>query len=324
MEVLFQADIDRLIASLNAREINPGHYRKNNMAQVKTFDFYRPNKFSKEQLIGLETVHNDFAKMLGNFLSVYLRSNIKIKASGVEQMTYEDFIGTIPTPALITVFSLDPLKRTAMFTANMPYVYPILDLMFGGTGDAKEDVRSLTEIELGVMRKLHQKVLEVYNMAWSEIFNIKAHVESMETNPRVNQTISPKETVAVISFDALVGKTNGILNICIPHVVLDPIMDRLSARYWLSEGLSSPNQPEKELIKKTLGKVKADISVLVGETEIPVRDFLSLQQGDVLQLDRSVMEDMDLFVDNLLKFKVKPGVVGNKIAVQVLTEIEGD
>ena len=101
-------------------------------------------------------------------------------------------------------------------------------------------------------------------------------------------------------------------------------MNRLSARYWLMEGLGAPNLPEKDFIEKTLCKVKAGISVIVGETNLQVRDFLSLQKGDVLQLDKNVFEDMDLFVDSLLSFKVKPGTTGNKMAVQILADIEGD
>lgn len=324
VEILFQDEIDSLIESLSTGEINPDDYRSSSTAQVKSFDFYRPNKFSKEQLIGLETVHNNFAKMFSNFLSVYLRSNIKIRVSAVEQLTYEDFVSSIPSPTLITVFSLEPLKRTAIMEANMQFVHPVLDLMFGGTGKATEENRSLTEIELAVMKKLLKKILEIFSMAWSEIFEIKAAVESLETNPRINQTITPKETVAVITFDAFVGKIGGLINICIPHVVLDPVMNRLSDRYWLTEGLSSPNLPEKDYIEKTLCKVKAGISVLVGKTDIQARDLLGLQKGDILQLDRTVSENMDLFVDDLLKFKVKPGITGNKMAVQILTDIKGD
>lgn len=320
----FPEEIDSLIESLNAGKINPEDYRAGNRTPVKSFDFSRPNKFSKEQLTGLETLHSNFAKMLSNFLTVYLRSSIKVQVRSVEQLAYEEFVSSVFSPTLITVFSLEPLKRKAVLETNMQYVYPTLDLMFGGTGRPAGEVRALSEIEIAVMKKLHNKVLEVYGMAWSEIVEIKAGVESLETNPRFTQAITPKETVAVITFDTLVGKTKGLISICLPHIVLSPILDRLSVRYWLTKGLGSPNIPEKNQIEKTLSQVKADISVVVGKTDLMVKDFLSLQEGDVLQLDRSVLDSMDLYVDSLLKFKVRPGVVGTKLAVQILKDVEGD
>ncbi|MDD4752497.1 MAG: flagellar motor switch protein FliM [Desulfitobacteriaceae bacterium] len=287
---------------------------------MKSFDFSRPNKFSKEQLAGLETLHGNFAKMLSSFLSVYLRSGIKVRVRSVEQVAYEEFVSSLSGPTLITVFSLEPLKRKAVLETNMEYVYPTLDLMFGGTGKVNGEVRALSEIELAVMKKMHTKVLEIYSMAWSEIIEIKAELESVETNTRISQAITPKETVAVITFDTVVGTTCGLINICLPHIVLGPVIDRLSPRYWLTEGLGSPNLPEKNIIEKTLSKVMVDLTVVVGKTDLPVGEFLQVQEGDVLQLDKSVLDSMDLYVDSLLKFKARPGTLGNKRAVQILKD----
>jgi flagellar motor switch protein FliM len=294
------------------------------MEQLKSFDFSRPNKFTKEQLAGLETLHGSFAKMLSNFLSVYLRTNVKVKVRSVEQLAYEEFVSSLPSPTLFTVFSLEPLKRKAVLETDLHYVYAALDLMFGGTGQVSGEVRALSEIELAVMGKLHTKVLDIFRMAWAEIIEIKADLESLETNPRISQAITPKETVAVIAFDALVGQTNGRINICLPHIVLGPVIDRLSPRYWLTEGLGSPNLPEKNMVERTLAKVTVDLAVLVGQTNLPVRDFLQVQEGDVLELDKSVLDSMDLYVDSLLKFQVRPGTIGNKRAVQILKDVEGD
>jgi len=323
-EILFQDEIDSLIESLAAGQINPEDYRPCVDEGIKSYDFYRPNKFSKEQLIGLETIHSSFAKMLGDFLSGYLRTNIKVRVRSVEQLTYEDFVSSIPSPTLITIFSLEPLKRTAILEANMQYVLPVLDLLFGGSGRSSGETQALTEIEMAVMKRLHNKVLEIFSLAWGEILEVKANVESLETNPRLTRTITPKETVAVITFDIFVGKANGLINICIPHIVLDPVMNRLSAHFWLAEGLGPSNEPEKDYIEKKISKVKASLSVFVGKTDISVENFLNLQQGDVLQLNKSVFENLDLYVDNLLKFKVRPGILGNKLAVQILTRVKGD
>lgn len=323
-EVLFQHEIDSLIESLASGNINMDSFKSASPSHVKSFDFNRPNKFSKEQMMSLEIIHNSFARMLSNFMSAYLRSSIKIRVSAVEQLTYEDFVSSIPSPTLITVFSLEPLKRTAIFESNMQYVFPVMEMMFGGKGTGADKVRALTDIEISVMRKFHAKVLEIFGRAWSDIFEIRTNIESMETNPRFSQTITPKETVAVITLDTFIGNSNGLINICIPFVVLDPVISRLSSHYWLTESMGSPDDLEAAYLEKIISRVRLDLSAVIGETDITMRDFLQLQKGDVLQLDRRVKEDMDFYVDNLLKFKCKPGFSGNRMAVQISGEVEGD
>ncbi|MEL7564654.1 MAG: flagellar motor switch protein FliM [Dehalobacterium sp.] len=323
-EVLFQHEIDSLIESLASGSLNVDSFKASSPSNVKSFDFNRPNKFSKEQMTSLEIIHNSFARMLSNFMSAYLRSSIKIRVSAVEQLIYEDFVSSIPSPTLITVFSLEPLKRTAIFESNMQFVFPVMELMFGGRGNETDKIRALTDIEISVMRKFHVKVLEIFSRAWSDIFEIKTNIESMETNPRFSQTVTPKETVAVITLDTFIGKSNGLINICIPFVVLDPVISRLSSHYWLTESMGAPDNLEAAYLEKVISKVRLDVSAVIGETDITMRDFLQLQKGDVLQLDRTVKEDMDFYVDNLIKFKCKPGYSGNRIAVQISGEVEGD
>lgn len=323
-EVLFQHEIDSLIESLASGNLNMDNFKPTSSSLVKNFDFNRPNKFSKEQMMSLEIIHNSFARMLSNFMSAYLRSSIKIRVSAVEQLTYEDFVSSIPSPTLITVFSLEPLKRTAIFESNMQYVFPVMEMMFGGKGGGTDKVRALTEIEISVMRKFHAKVLDIFSMAWADIFEIKTNIESMETNPRFSQTITPKETVAVISLDAFIGKSNGLINICIPYIVLDPVISRLSSHYWLTETMGAPDDLEAAYLERVISKIKLDVSAVIGEADISAREFLQLQKGDVLHLNRTVKEDMDFYVDNLLKFKCKPGIAGNRMAVQISGEVEGD
>lgn len=321
-DVLFQQEIDSLIESLDSGSIKPEDIKLSTDASIKNFDFNRPNKFSREQLMSLDLIHNTFARILSNFLSAYLRSNIRIRVTSVEQLTYEDFVRSIPSPTLITIFSMEPLKRTAIMETNLHCVFPMLDLMFGGKGNVPGKVRVLTEIEMSVIRKLYEKVLENFSNAWSDIFQIQCIIESMETNPRFSQTITPKETVAVITFDFFVGSIKGLMNLCIPFIALDPIMARLSAHYWIAEGAGSTNKQEVSRVEKILSKVKLNLSVNVGEISLLVGDFLRLQEGDVLPLSRKVSEDMDMYLENMKKFKVQPGVMGSRLAVQVTASCE--
>lgn len=320
-DVLSQAEIDALLQALSSGEVQADTIRDDAMAKAKKYDFRRPNKFSKEQLRTLYMIHENYGRLVANFLSAYLRANIQVKIVSVGQMTYEDFILSLPTPTLMNVFTLEPLKGSAVLETNMNFIFPIIDLLFGGRGEILASKRELTEIELHVLRRLNSRILEQLSYSWSDIQNLALKLETMETNPQFTQAISPNETVAVITLSTVIGQYEGLLNLCLPYMLLEPVISRLSATHWfaaLAEGEARPNY--RGVIEKILAMVPVELISYCGRTTLPVRDFIQLQVGDVITLERILGEDMELYVDGHPKFKVQPGVVGQKIAVQV-TEV---
>jgi len=320
-DVLSQTEIDALLQALSSGEVQADTIRDDATAKAKKYDFRRPNKFSKEQLRTLYMIHENYGRLVANFLSAYLRANIQVKIISVEQMTYEDFILSLPTPTLMNVFTLEPLKGSAVLETNMSFIFPIVDLLFGGRGEMLSAKRELTEIELHVLRRLNSRILERLTYSWSDIQSITPKLESMETNPQFTQAISPNETVAVITLSTVIGPYEGLLNLCLPYMLLEPLIPRLSASHWfaaLAEGETRPDY--RHVIERILARVAVDLISYCGRTRLPVRDFIQLQVGDVITLERTIGEDMDLYVDGHPKFKVQPGVTGPKMAVQV-TEV---
>ncbi len=317
-EVLSQSEIDLLLNALSTGELDANQLKEEtSQEKIRSYDFRRPNKFSKDQLRTLYMIHDNFARLLSNFLSAYLRTSTQIKIASVDQLTYEDFIKSLPTPTLMTVFSLNPLKGTCVLESNPAFVFPMIDLLFGGTGQMTEKIRELTDIELSVLRKINAKMLDNLAAAWADLFAISPKIESLETNPQYNQLISPNETVALVTLSSYINDTRGYLNLCLPFITLEAVISRLSAHYWFSSSEHKDQESHSRLIEKILGKALVNITTLCGETELTVRDFLQLERGDCLLLDRSIKSDMNLLVEDVLKLKVQPGVTGRNLAVQI-------
>ncbi|AOQ23461.1 Flagellar motor switch protein FliM [Moorella thermoacetica] len=320
-DVLSQAEIDALLQALNSGEVQTEVIKEEATPKAKKYDFRRPNKFSKEHLRTLYMIHENYGRLVANFLSAYLRASIQVKIVSVEQMTYEDFILSLPTPTLMNVFSMEPLKGSAVLETNMNFIFPIIDLLFGGRGEMVARNRELTEIELHVLRRLNSLMLEQLSYSWSDIQNITPKLENMETNPQFTQAISPNETVAVITMGTTVGKYEGLLNLCLPYMLLEPVISRLSASHWFATGGEREARPDyRTVVEKILAEVPVELIAYIGRTRLPVRDFIQLQVGDVITLEKTVGEDLELYVDGHHKFQVQPGIVNKKIAVQV-TEV---
>ncbi|KKM12317.1 flagellar motor switch protein FliM [Clostridiales bacterium PH28_bin88] len=317
-EVLSQSEIDLLLNALSSGELSAEDIKPQaEQAGIKNYDFRRPNKFSQDHLRTLSLIHDNFARLVSNFLSAYLRTSVQLKIASADQLTYEDFAVSIPAPTLLTVFTMAPLPGRGVVETNSAFIFPIIDLLFGGTGEMPRKVRELTEIEVNVMRNLNTRLLENMAFVWSDLFDVTTRVESMETNPRLTQIISPNETVAVITLTSMVGKHQGLINLCLPYQMLEPVVSRLSARHWLASGEGGDSEVHRLRLQKQLGGAQVEMTVLGGESRLTVREFLHLQVGDVITLDNLVGHDLDLLVANRPKFKVQPGLVGNKMAVQV-------
>ncbi|MEW5762023.1 MAG: flagellar motor switch protein FliM [Bacillota bacterium] len=324
-EVLSQAEIDRLLQALSTGEVTVEEMRETAQEVVaKPYDFRRPNKFSKDQLRTLQMLHDNYARILTSFLSSYLRFNISVQVNSVDQFTFDEFLRSVPTPTVLTIFSVEPLKGLAVMETNAYFLFPVLDLLLGGSGGTPARLREFTDIELAVARRLNAKILEKLDLAWQDIFPVKARVESLETNPRLQQVISPGEVVAVITFATAVhGAPPGLINLCFPFTLLDPMLARLASFYRYAQA-APPGEEEIGRLAYWLERALVELTVVTGETEITVREFLQLQPGDVLPLPRRADEDMDLLVEGLKKFAVQAGTLGRARAVQVtgLREVE--
>ncbi|WP_066637207.1 flagellar motor switch protein FliM [Desulfolucanica intricata] len=324
-EVLSRAEIGSLLQTIQVKKEEDKDLKKTEIeVKYKTYDFKRPNKFSNDQLRTLHMLHEGYARLLSNFLSGYLRTNIVVRVASVDQFTFDDFLRSVHSPTLLSVFLLQPLKGTAILETNPQFIFPVIDLMLGGRGEMTDPLRELTEIELSVMKKLNVKLLENLGFIWKDFFEVTPELLTVETNPRLHQIISPSEIVAVLTFNTVIGGTiEGFINICLPYMLLDPVLSQLSLHYRYSRNTAA-DQDDRTSLEYWLGLSEISLTAVLGETEISVRDFLHLQEGDVLSLDRRIGEDMDLYVDEKLKYKVQTGIMGRFFAVQVTSLTEGE
>lgn len=324
-EILSQSEIDSLLEALTTGKLDVEEIKHTAApSPSRPYDFRRPNKFSKEHLRSLEMLHQNFARLLTSFFSGYLRSAINVEVASVGQMIYEEFMRSIPSPTVLTIFECSPLEGAAIIETNNQVVFPLIDLMFGGPGTATDRARELTDIEMTVVKKLYHKVLEHMATAWQDLYEIRPEIKAIESNPRMQQLYSPNEVVALVTFSVSIDEeSRGLMNLCIPYIVLEPVISKLSVRQQFLRQSGGPREAEMKWIKHWLGFSEVSLEVILGETYITVNDFLQLQDGDVLVLTRRVDQDLDLYVEKELKFGVQAGRMNKNLAVQVVSLTEG-
>ncbi|HBT20141.1 MAG TPA: flagellar motor switch protein FliM [Peptococcaceae bacterium] len=317
-EVLSQEEIDSLLSALTRGELDTEKFKQQQESpKVVKYDFKRPNKFSKDQLRTLYLIHDNFARMLSNFLSAYLRANIKIEIVSVDQTTYEDLVVSFPSPTLITVCKIKPSEESILMIFSPGFLFPIIDLVFGGPGVMPQITRDLTDIEITVMRKINLKILEHLAYAWEDVVSISPELVSLETNPQFSQLYSPSENCAVVTMTTEVREYESLITLCLPYLALEPIISKLSAQYWFAGSSAAAKDGVTPQLKKTILKAPVELTVFLGKTTITMRDFLKMRKGDVIPLDNKVDEDLEMWVEKKKKFRVQPGIIGQRKGVYI-------
>lgn len=316
-EVLSQEEIDELLSAIQSSDIDEAAPTTQKQANIKIYDFKRPDKFSKDQIRTVQMMHETFARLTTTSLSARLRAMVQVHVSSVDQITYEEFIRSIPNPTTLCIINMDPLKGSAILEIDPTITFTIIDRIFGGPGEALNIQRELTDIELAVMEGVVVNILGNLREAWSTVIDLRPRLGTIETNPQFAQIVPPNEMVMLITLEAKVSEQEGMINLCIPYITLEPIIQKLSAQYWFSSIRRGESELQKQLIQERLEEVTLEISVEIGSTTMSFRQIMELKKGEVIALNTKVSDEFILKIGGRRKYKCRPGRVGSRIAVQL-------
>ena len=324
-EVLSQNEIDALLSALSSGELTQEEIIKEEDKQkVKLYDFRSPQKFSKDHLRTLELIHDNYARIISNYLTAQVRSNVKVQVQSVEQITYDEFIHSVPNPTILTVFKMPPLSGSILFETNPQFVFQITDVLLGGQGSGKFKLRDFTDIDKNIIKQVNSGLIANLKLAWEDVLEVNTEIEGLETNPALNQTMAPNEPVALISFSVEMGKNSTFINICIPYLSIEKVLDKLVVQYWFQENDESVLNESRQKLRERLNIVNVALTAVLGDTNITVGDFLKLTEGDVVALDNKSTSAVKLFVEDKLYYYGKPGIIGKNKGVQILDIIDKD
>jgi len=323
-EILSQDEIDALLTAISTGEVDTTDYSAaKEQRKVKIYDFRRPDKFSKDQIRTLQMMHETFARLTTTALSAQLRALVSVHVASVDQLTYEEFIRSIPNPTTLAVINMDPLKGSAVLEIDPSITFTIIDKLFGGMGESAKISRELTDIELSVMEGIIVRILGNLREAWSNVIDLRPRLGNIETNPQFAQIVPPNDMVVLITLETKVGEVEGMTNLCIPYITIEPVISKLSAQYWYSSIRKGATDENMVIIQNRLENVELPIVAEIGEVEITMQEILELSVGDVVKLPyTSVNSDMVLRVGGRKKYKCRPGLIGSRVAIQIGDKIE--
>ena len=319
-EVLSQNEIDNLLKALNSGELDVEEIKNSEEKQVKNYDFARPSKFSKEHLRTLEIIFDHFGRLLATNLPAYLRKSVNVEIVNSEVVIYSEFSNALSNPVLLGVVNMSPLSGNVIMEMASNLGFAIVDRLLGGAGNALDKEREFSEIELTILERIFSICVNLLQEPWENVVKTTPRLERIETNSQFAQIISPSETIAIITMNIKIGDVEGLMNICLPFATLEPVMDKLNTKYWFSNMQEKDAHTYEDTIETNIAKAKVPIKAVLGNSKISVQDFVNLQVGDIIRIDRKVDQELEVYVGNIKKFMALPGYFEDKYAVRV-TEV---
>jgi flagellar motor switch protein FliM len=315
-KVLSQQEIDSLLSE-PVTEVAPAPETDPSERRITLYDFKHQNRVSKDQSRTLDSVHTQFSNKYASALSAMLRSVVEVELKSVDQITYAEFIATLASHSCTYTFSMAPLEGHCLADFSPGLAFAFVDRVFGGSGKGMDAERELTGIELSVMSKINERAGRDLADAWGRLVQVEIETISVETTPQFTHIVPPGETILVATFQLSLQEVTGILAVCYPYVTLEPVLSEMSGQSWLDTTKSKQSTNDKTAIGDGLRTVGTDVSVHLAATNISMRDFLSVNVGDVIVTDTETQYPSRVFVRGIEKFTARPGLHRKRRAIEI-------
>jgi flagellar motor switch protein FliM len=320
-----QSEIDSLLAAMSSGDVDVDTIAlESDDRKIKSYDFRRPDKFSKDQLRAIQMIHESFARQVTTAMSTMVRSMVSAEIATVDQLAYDEFLRSMIQPTVIGILEMYPFSGNALIEIKPNLVFAIIDRMLGGRGEFSGKIRELTDIERTVVERVIMRMLELLEEAWSTVVDVRFRYENLETNPFFVQICPATDMVLLVIMKLKVGDVEGMISICIPYFLMEPIMDKLSSQQWFASTGRRSDEGAGELVRRHLDRVRVPVALELGHTVLSVSDILQVSVGDVIKLDDKVGDLLDVRVGNSVKFRAVPGTSNGNFAAEISEVIRNE
>jgi flagellar motor switch protein FliM len=327
-DVLEQSDIDALLAAVSEPEapppVSPGASSDGSAPpplirkDVTIYDFKRPERVSKDQMRALEGIHESFARNFGATLSAFLRSIVEVKIADTEQLTFSEFIHSLPNPTCFNLLSVKPWDGSVCLEISPMIIFPIIDRLLGGASDEVFiPQRPLTTIEQRLVQRITDRALKLLTDAWLSLGVSAIDLTQSESNPHLVQVVAPNEVVVVITFELKLSGRSGTMCICVPFTTIEPVLDKLATQSWLSYRKKESAINHGQKIASNLKTATVGLRAFLAETTISMGQLMGLQVGDIIQTEKLAKNELIVQVEGKNKFAGRMGQFRGNRAIRI-------
>jgi flagellar motor switch protein FliM len=293
--------------------------RQRRSRRVRTVDFTRPTKFTKDQQRRLELAHDTFCQTASSRLSAELRVPMRLEVIDVGQLTWTNALAEVPSPSLSAIIELEPHRTRLLMTLEQPLVLSLVERILGGPVGRRVPARKLSDIDRALAGHIFERLLDQLSVTWSDLAESTLRLVDLETQPETVQLAPLSEPTLCLSIEARLDRESSTMTLLIPYRSVEPVATQLGVDAYDDHAVE---EGATERMHKALGGVDVQVRAEVAAVPLATEAVLALRPGDVLKFGRPAEQGVTVFADETPVYRARPGRSGNRRAVQVVERLE--
>lgn len=316
-KILTKAEIEALLSAVFEGKIEPEkELARVEKTAVTSYDLLN-SEAHKGFVPNLDIIYDSFIRYSRVSLSNRLRKAVEIKKVESCSYKFDDFLQTLPTPVCMAIFKMEPLKGAALISFDSTLVLALVDSLLGGTCTSNISLanRLFTSIELRLVEKIVNDILQDLEKAWAPLYAAKMGLLRMEMNPRLVNIVPPEYQIVTMSLTIQIEEISGSMVFAIPYTTIDPIRDKLKTGMQFDLMAIDPQWSYR--LSSEILEAPLELSVEMGNSRITLRELLELEPGDTIMLDKPCSSELGIAIENVPKYLGIPGVRHGNKAIQI-------
>jgi flagellar motor switch protein FliM len=318
-QVLSNDEVAALVAAAQDGQAPSAETRPRRSRRVRTVDFTRPTKFSKDQQRRLELAHDTFCQTASTRLSAELRVPLKLEVIDVAQLTWTNALAEVPDPSVSAVVELDPHRTRMLLTAEMPFLLGLIERLLGGAATRRVPSRKLSDIDRALAGHVFTRLLDQLSVTWNDLADVTLQLNDLEVQTGTTQLAPLSEPTLCLSLEARLERDSTTMMLLVPYRAIEPIAAELEVDAY---GQDDRDAASGERVREAMAPVEVQLRAEVAATHLTTEQVLGLRPGDVLRLGRRVADGVTVFADETPVYAARPGRTGRRRAVEVLERLE--
>jgi flagellar motor switch protein FliM len=295
------------------------HAGESTTREISSCNFRYVGRLSNENARALTALHERFAMNVTTALELYLGASLRVKLRPLEQMSIADHIGGIDSNSYLLPSALNVMDSNLLMEMDIELVFPIIDVLLGGTGTPAAEPRELTEIDEEIMNGVTSLILKEIERTW-KIQNLSLTPGRCIKPAMIQQVFQMNERLVLLKFEITLGETTGSFNIMLTTSFVGFLLRHLNARQ--SKKISSLRPFRNQSLRERILDCDFVMSEDITQIQVRVKDLIEIKPGMILKMKAPVKKVGRLTIEDLEVFAAMPVRSGLRKAAQVLSVLQ--
>lgn len=300
---------------------------RDNAKKIKEYNFKNPDKFSKDHLKVLGNIHEHFCRQVSLALNSALRMPIEFSVANIQQLTYGDYIDSMPEDLIVGVLNMYPLVTQFCSGLERHLLGAMIDRLLGGSGKSTlQESEELSDVEVGIIKDTMRRILQFLPESWQALVSATDEVDlvALENSPSAAQIAAPSDIVALVTINVEIGADLGLMSICIPYSALEDVIVTLTRQSTYHRNDKFGNDETKQFIINKLSNSSLPVKIVLARGELPLNQVVNLQKGDIIKLNTNLTDQAEIWISEEFKYLGRPGQINNHFTVALSEEYQED